>query len=218
LLPIGDDLTLRDIERILSKRQNDQAGSFAYLGSIERGGAAYINPELPSFVKKGEEAAARRRRVPSGSLEEDPRLRGRMLEAKKEHYPTIRWNFPWEEYVLVGVPDGLTKRFAYEFKTCQYGYLARRYVKPVATAQADLYACFFKRPMKRVQIYVLENAETCTVEEPADNDRALDTLRGFRDVDGGAVPRLPAVWKCKPVRCEYADSCEFRRARTSLSK
>src|SRR5205823_11974501 len=87
-------------------------------------------------------------------LEDDPRRRGQLLQADRaERHPTIRWNFSWGPYVLVGVPDGLTDAFVYEFKTTRSDYLGRL-LKPVATAQADLYGRFFRRPVKRVQTYV----------------------------------------------------------------
>lgn len=39
--------------------------------------------------------------------------------SRSESYPTFRWHFQWRKYVLVGVPDGITKRFVYEFKTAR---------------------------------------------------------------------------------------------------
>lgn len=46
-----------------------------------------------------------------------PKLRGAVYEELlAEKYPTIRWNFSWENYVVVGVPDGITDDFVYEFK------------------------------------------------------------------------------------------------------
>src|SRR5438132_4587109 len=42
--------------------------------------------------------------------------RGIRLEAiAAEHYPTFRWHFPWKDYVIVGVPDGISSQFVYEF-------------------------------------------------------------------------------------------------------
>jgi len=34
-----------------------------------------------------------------------------------ERYPTIRWAFKWRDFMISGVPDGITDNFVYEFKT-----------------------------------------------------------------------------------------------------
>lgn len=99
-----------------------------------------INPDLPlaekSFLEK--DAADHGIRVIS-----NPMLRGDFLEGTRaEKYHRLRWNFTWGNYTVLGVADGLTKEFVYEFKTTQkrhYLYSA----KPVAFAQADLYGYFF---------------------------------------------------------------------------
>jgi hypothetical protein len=54
-------------------------------------------------------------------------------------------------------------------------------MKPVALTQADLYAHFFRRPMKRVQIYLRETGEILTWMEAADEENARSTLEKFRE-------------------------------------
>src|SRR5262245_1861688 len=61
---------------------------------------------------------------------------------RAERYPTIRWHFPWAGHVVVGLPDGLTGAFVYEYKTTASRYLAG-HLEPVQLAQADLYGHFF---------------------------------------------------------------------------
>jgi hypothetical protein len=120
-----------------------------------------------------------------------------------EKYPRLRWSFPWENLVVVGIPDGLTGRFVYEFKSAA-AEGAWRWSKGSACAQADLYAFFWKRPEKRVQHYSLDTRELDTIHEVADVTRAQSTLRSFSEVAAGGLPYWPKEWKC--------DRCEFRGA------
>jgi hypothetical protein len=134
-----------------------------------------------------------------------PKVQGEILECYSEKYPTIRWNFDWEDYVIVGVPDGITDRFVYEYKTAGSKWLLE-WIKPVAMAQADIYGHFFRREEKRVQIMNREDGEIHTWHEGVDGGVALNTLRRFREVEKGerkATP--PARWKCK--HCEFRSIC-----------
>ena len=109
-------------------------------------------------------------------------------------------------YVVVGMPDGITESFVYEFKKVRNRFLLR-FVKPVAFAQADLYAYFFKRPKKRVQIYVEEEDVVETFEEEANIENAIETLQKFKDVDEGHTPIPPKEWKCR--KCEFREECKL---------
>ncbi len=141
---------------------------------------------------------------------EDPFQRGDRLEAlHAEKYPTFRWNFPWKSFVVVGVPDGITKTFVYEYKTTRNRYLFN-YVRPIAFAQGDLYAYFFMRPSKRVQIEILEERVTETYQERSDKSRAEQTLNSFAAVEAGASARPPKPWKCRG--CEYRNVCPISQA------
>ncbi|MCL5256175.1 MAG: hypothetical protein M1319_00045 [Chloroflexi bacterium] len=133
---------------------------------------------------------------------DDPKERGRLLQlTRAERYPTIRWNFEWENYVVVGVPDGITGDFAYEFKTTKSRFLSF-FQKPVAFTQADLYGYLFRRSAKRVQIFIVDEEVTETWEEGTSESRAVETLASFRAMDMGDIPPSPKAWKC--------NSCEFR--------
>jgi hypothetical protein len=121
-----------------------------------------------------------------------------------EEYPTIRWNFAWRHYVLVGIPDGISDEFVYEFKATGSRFLSR-FAKPVGLAQADLYGHFFDRPQKRVQMFIKEDGKTETFDGPVDHRNAEITLDSFARVDQGEPARPPAKWKCRP--CEFRTVC-----------
>jgi CRISPR/Cas system-associated exonuclease Cas4 (RecB family) len=106
--------------------------------------------------------------------------------------------------VVVGVPDGITEDFVYEFKTTQSRFLLQ-YVKPVAFTQADLYGYFFRRRGKRVQIHVVEEGRTETWEAPVDEANAVGVLRAFKLAGEGKPPPPAERWKCR--RCRYRERC-----------
>ncbi len=187
LLDFGDEITLNDIEKLL--REKVFQGTDSDIVNIN-----IINELL---AKLGINAA---------DLEEDPMLRGVVYEKLKiEKHPRIRWNFEWRDYVVVGVPDGITDEFVYEFKTTKSSFLSR-YIKPVASTQADLYGYFFKRDRKRVQIYVVQQDRVWNFDDEVDASRAEETLDKFQqaDADLGSA-RFPAEWKCSS--CEFNELC-----------
>lgn len=189
ILRVGEDLSMDDVERLLE---------------VE-GEAKHVSREgvLPEDVDNE-----------SAELEWRAALiRGVFLHATaKERYPTVRWNFPWRDYVVVGVPDGITKEFVYEFKTTRSEYLAC-FLKRVALTQGDLYGTFFKRPKKRVQLYVCESDRTFTYHEPVSAGEAEAVLRKFEATDEARVFQAPKPWKCKA--CRYRGKwCVFKGDRT----
>jgi len=200
LLDIGDDITFDDIEKLLSKRAEKREDIDAIIipPSLEKMSSPDKTDAILRILK-GE--------IPKQSIEKIPPTEAGMLlhMLKKERYPSIRWNFPWKDYVVVGIPDGITDTFVYELKTTgKYGFL--RFVRPVAFAQADLYGYFFKRGEKRVQIYVREKDEVLTWMEKVDTANAIKTLQNFREIDKeGKDPPPPRAWKCKP--CKFREEC-----------
>jgi hypothetical protein len=145
------------------------------------------------------------------SVVEDPKLWAEMVGARRaERHPTIRWNFPWQSYVLIGVPDGLTRTTVYDFRVARNADVARQFLRPVAMAQADLFGLCFHRDIKRVQLCVLKTEKVTTIEAPVDPVRGMETLRIFQAVDSGKPAGAPAAWKCAANRCEYVDSCRVR--------
>jgi hypothetical protein len=219
LLDIGDDIKFSDIEKLLEEKtkefyntKNVATMPNAIMTSDRDGNKIMIiNPNLSPEMKSLYEDLTKKEGAKIVNIEEHPIIRGEFLhEMKAEKYPTIRWNFEWEDYVIVGVPDGITNEFVYEFKTTRNEYLMK-FVKPVAFAQADLYGYFFRRNRKRVQIYVTEKGEIKTWNEDINKDDVLNLLKKFKDVDNGCLPLPPKPWKCKV--CEVKNECILRQNR-----
>jgi len=181
LLRIGDDIKFSDVEKLLEE-------------------------EAERFRTDTGEGESVKEKIMDLDVEKpDPKRRGEVLQyLLAEKYPTIRWNFKWNNYIVVGVPDGITKDFVYEFKTPSSRFLYN-YIKPVASAQADLYGYFFRRQRKRVQIHIVEEKQTETFESNVDVDNALYVLDSFRKVAEGQEPKPPKEWKCR--NCEFKDAC-----------
>lgn len=207
LLDVGDDITLKDIEELLSKRAQklDEEKEEDMIEFLP--GQVVINPDLSPEEKRKYEDLAKKEGLKVVPIEElSPTEAGKLLHRwKKERYPTIRWNFPWKDYIVVGVPDGITDAFVYEFKTTgKYSFL--RYECPVAFAQADLYGYFFRRDKKRVQIYIREKKKVLSWMEKVDAANAVKTLQSFREIDKeGRNPPPPEAWKCRS--CRFREKC-----------
>lgn len=137
-----------------------------------------------------------------------PIERGRVAEKLyAERYPYFSWHFPWERYVVVCIPDGITNEFIYEFKTTKHAKYRKEALKQ-GSVQADIYGYFFRRPRKRVQAYSFDTGTIETLEDAVDEKNALLYLKNFLRVDKGEIPRLPPPFKCRI--CEYADHCPVR--------
>jgi CRISPR/Cas system-associated exonuclease Cas4 (RecB family) len=121
-----------------------------------------------------------------------------------EKYHQFRWNFPYGQHVFLGVPDGITSDFVYEFKS---GSKAR--FRPERTTeavvQADLYGYFYKKRMKRVGVYTEDDRRIASHNSPVDEGNAIKYLRNFSRVDGGEMPKLPPPGRCHS--CDFKDSC-----------
>jgi hypothetical protein len=177
-----------------------------------------LNPETRRTMKPPSDLQAKKRHA---SLQEylanrpsygvNASVRGDIYEAfLAEPYSTFRWHFPWNRFVVVGVPDGITRRFVYEFKSTRERKLLQ-FVKPVADAQADLYAYFYGRPGKRLQIDIVQSQTTLTFDEPANREMAISTLAFFERAVGGVFPKPPIPWKC--IHCVYNQQCPIPRRR-----
>lgn len=137
--------------------------------------------------------------------EKDKFIRGEILEHQlAEKYPRIRWNFKWNNYVIVGAPDGITDDFVYEFKTTTTSFMLH-YIRPVAKTQADLYGYFFNRKNKRIQIHILEENKIETIYEEVDIERAIKTLKFFKKTEENKRAVKPIKWKCN--KCEFLSIC-----------
>ncbi len=221
-LRIGDDIKSTDVEMLLDKRRPDvttngellspdnmAASTLLLRGQdkeevianlfIRDGSGLRLNPEL----EEGEKPLVIQFAIEQGLplVDVDPLAKGTLCEQiYAETYPRLRWHWQWDKYVVVGVPDGVTDRLVYEFKSSSNAFLMR-FQQPVATTQADLYGYFWQRPTKRVQLYNTSEKKMKTIEEPTNKERALETLAKFRDVDAGVVPQRPLAWKCE--KCKF---------------
>lgn len=211
LLKIGSNITFKDIQRLLKEKTKRAGGisdiiTYAIEFTNENGvRVAIINPDLPLEEKQWHEKQAKFKNLRVASPEEFPKVRGEFWgTTKAEKYPTIRWNFEWGKYVLVGVPDGITDKFVYEFKTTRNTGLLR-YIKPVAHNQADLYGFFFKRGEKKIQIYIVDSDRIETWQDRINKSQAEAILEKFSRVDTGELPLQPKNWKCK--HCEFKPKC-----------
>lgn len=185
LLDIGSDITQEDIENLLKKREKEKKEVF------------------PRKVKPSEKKLDLEMEREMEKMGLTPIELGSVYQmTRAESYASIRWNFSWRDYVVVGVPDGITKEFVYEFKSTGNPFLMRY----EALAQAELYGHFFRRPTKRVQIFNRKTKETETIIEPVSDEHAIDVLERFKmAVDGIALP-LPKPFKCR--NCAYLKTCK----------
>lgn len=104
----------------------------------------------------------------------------------------------------MSAPDGLGENFAYEFKNSK----VIRYQKPVALAQANLYAYFYDKPMIRVQIRHPQAEKIYTYEESSDPQKAETLLeRAEKLLKGEMDPMPPKKWKCRP--CKFSNRCSL---------
>jgi CRISPR/Cas system-associated exonuclease Cas4 (RecB family) len=214
LLMVGEEITYEDVEKLLKEEVcNNSSVHVDWKAVIITGKngdrVVVVNPMLPIDEREYYESLARSKSMKVADLEEFPMIRGELIEKiYSESYPTIRWNFQWENYVVIGVPDGITDDFVYEYKTTKSRFLLQ-FIKPVAFAQADLYGYFFKRGKKRIQIYITETGETMTWMEETKVNHALETLIKFKVADEKAEFIAPKKWKCK--NCEFKDECPINR-------
>jgi CRISPR/Cas system-associated exonuclease Cas4 (RecB family) len=209
LLSAGDEIGMTDVERLLRRLPaRTEPEPRAYYEAVGPGGetAWVLSPDLSAVDRTHFRELASRAGVRVLDLEDDPKVRGLVLEEMRaERYPTIRWNFAWERYVVVGVPDGITDDLIYEYKTTRSRYLGG-HLLPTALVQADLYGLFFNRTGKRVQLYVVEEDATQTWDRPVDRNAAESALKEFRSVDEERRPRPPRErWKCR--RCDVRTVC-----------
>jgi len=137
-----------------------------------------------------------------------PKLRGEVCDALfRERYPTIRWSFEWEGFVITGVPDGITGELVYEYKTTLNTFLTR-FIEPCALVQADLYGLFFRRNVKRVQICAVEKGEVFTWQRSVEPDKVREVLTKFKRLAEGGEASPPKPWKCST--CEFKERCTVK--------
>jgi hypothetical protein len=121
-----------------------------------------------------------------------------------EKYHQFRWNFPYGRYVFLGIPDGITNDFVYEFKSGSKGRF-RPERTTEATVQGDLYGYFYRKKMKRVHVYTSDDRRIVSHNSFVDEGNAVKYLKNFARVDAGEMPKLPSPGKCRS--CDFKDTC-----------
>lgn len=215
ILLVGNEITFDDVEKLLKDKENRDLGEpspYINLAVHTPKGplnVMVLNPSLSPELKVKLTKSAEKKRIKVASLDDaPPKLRGEVYEEfLAERYPTIRWNFEWENYVVVGVPDGITDEFVYEFKTTGSEFLLG-YIEGSALAQGNLYGYFFKRQSKRVQVYVVDEKETVTWHEDVNEGEAKSLLKALKQLDETHKFLLPEKWKCN--RCEFRETCKSK--------
>lgn len=175
-LKIGDEIKISHIHKLLSKKE-------AVVPSNE------IREEVKKLLNE----------------EKDPRIKGKYYEILfSENYPKIRWNFRYKDIVLVGVPDGITNDFVYEFKSTEKTWYKKQTLI-TAACQADVYGVCFKKHKRRVQIYCKEENEIHTFVDTINKQRIIDLLEKWIDMMKGKLPLKPQPRKC--IKCEFKLDC-----------
>jgi len=126
---------------------------------------------------------------------------------KGNKYPTQECFFKWHGYFIVGIPDGIAKKFCYEFKTVKNDF-AYAFSKRIALAQATLYSYFFKKPYVKVQFYFKDTGKIKTIYKKIDKNFAmtlLETMDGL--IKDKMKPIPPKRFKCR--NCEFKAKCKI---------
>jgi len=168
-----------------------------------------IIPDIQGTEQKKQRAAYIEHVTEMINNESDPIRKGNFYhQIKKEEYPTCFWHFRYKNLIIVGIADGITDKFVYEFKSTKHdGWLQS--IKNSASMQADIYGYFFKRDTKRIQIYCHTNDKTYTYVEPVNTKKVIDLLEKWISMINGEIPLKPKPYKCN--NCEYKDNCELHK-------
>ncbi|MEM3815168.1 MAG: Dna2/Cas4 domain-containing protein [Candidatus Micrarchaeia archaeon] len=126
-----------------------------------------------------------------------------------QRYPTFRYHFRWNNYIIEAVPDGIGPDFCYEFKSTKKWNMLH-YIKPIAEAQAQLYSYFFKKPKIKIEIYINEADKKLTYDMNANEKKAIEILaRMDRLINEKEKPIPPKEWKCK--KCIHRNECKIKQ-------
>lgn len=138
------------------------------------------------------------------------RARGKLLHELnnyKNKYKSFRWHFPWDNYIVTGIPDGIGNNFIYEYKSAKDKYYYHNYIRAIANSQADLYGYFFEKQEKKIETVFMKEGESKKINDKTDIDNASNILNIFKSTLTGNLDHIaPVEWKCK--KCDYYDECE----------
>lgn len=175
ILKIGDKIELNQIQKLLEKKKVSETSD-------------ETKEKIKNLLKK----------------EENPQIQGIYYqELHAEDYHSIRWNFRYKDLVLIGIPDGITDDFVYEFKSTKKRYFRETY--RTAQFQSNLYGHYFKRPKKKIQIYCKDEHKIYDYFEEVEDNEIIELLEKWIRMINGELPIKPESWKCNI--CEFKDNC-----------
>jgi CRISPR/Cas system-associated exonuclease Cas4 (RecB family) len=132
-----------------------------------------------------------------------------------ERYPTIPLCMTVGNRIIVGVPDGITSKFIYEFKrTKKKRYL--KYVLEDARLQAYIYSALLFRPEIRLHVHVADPSIPASerdfkVIENADPNKGLEAIhKAINLIEQYANGKIPPKTsnKNKCLHCEFKSRCD----------
>ncbi|MGB9693279.1 MAG: hypothetical protein ACPLYF_00380, partial [Fervidobacterium sp.] len=108
ILLVGEEITFDDVEKLLKDKENrelEKPPPYVTLSARTPKGhvkVMVLNPSLSPELKTKLTKIAEKKRFKIVSFDDaPPKLRGAVYEELlAERYPTIRWNFNWENYVV----------------------------------------------------------------------------------------------------------------------
>lgn len=145
--------------------------------------------------------------MPDDVIETPITIGNKLHQENNKSRMTIRWNFQWREFVLIGVPDGISDDTVYEFKTCSSKYLYN-FSKWPAIAQANIYGLFYGLSKKEIEFKIFSEDKPIFVKERVKKRDAKDTLQNFALICSGHMPQAPKAWKCK--KCKHTAYCSVK--------
>jgi CRISPR/Cas system-associated exonuclease Cas4 (RecB family) len=194
--------------------------------------------DLEAYLKKKESNFSAERKPPTEeeikmaialsrlSGDTEPETEGIIAEMKfAEKYPTIPLCMTAGNRIIVGVPDGITSEFIYEFKRkAQKKYLKFRLEE--ARLQVDIYSAMLYRPKKRIQIYIADpsipdSERFFVIEEDTDPERGqkeiLKALSIIDQFESGIIPPRPSN-RNKCLNCKFKFRCDALDEKLNANK
>jgi CRISPR/Cas system-associated exonuclease Cas4 (RecB family) len=191
----------------------------AYLKEKERNFSAEREPPTEEEIKMA---------IALSRLEGDTELEteGIIAEMKfAEKYPKIPLCITAGNRIIVGVPDGITSEFIYEFKRkARKKYLKLRLED--ARLQVDMYSAMLYRPKKRIQIYLADpgipdSERFFVVEENTDPERGQEAILKALDIidqfEHGIIPTKPSN-RNKCLNCKFKSRCDALDEKLNANK
>lgn len=179
----------------LKRNQPEIIGEISKLLELPEGGVTF--PSLAVAIR--DEAASAFDEALDDAIEY-----GRQL-------PTQMDVFKWRNNIILAMPDGLTSKLAYEFKSIAKEFWVQ-FQRPVARLQAHLYGYFFGRPTVQYDLWLRQERRLISEKEKTDRRFVEERLEIFENLVTKKVkPKPPASLKCSS--CDFSLICKIRPGR-----